>query len=70
MKSILRIGLEIVFAVLPIILMSELAIAEHSDLLPDEGDVRFARNIVDILTVTKSAGPKFFSEFYFYLGIF
>ena len=48
-------GLDILFAVLPIITMPEFTIAEHCDLLSDEGNVWFAWNCFDVFTVAETA---------------
>ena len=61
----LSVGLNVVFAVLPIVSVPKFAITEYSDLLANESNVGFTRNILDILAVTKAPGPEFFSEIHF-----
>lgn len=65
----LSAGFDVVLTVLPVIPVPELTVAEHGDLLPDECNVWFSRDVLDILAVTKAAGPEFFPEFHLYFGV-
>lgn len=47
--------LDIFFAVLPVVPVPEFAIAEHGDLLSDEGYVGFSWNGFDVFAVAKAA---------------
>lgn len=60
---------DIVFPVIPIIAVPELAVTEDGDLFSDECDVWFAWNGFDVFAIAKATRPKFLSEHDFYFGV-
>lgn len=54
--------LDVLFVVLPVVPVPELAVAEHGHLLPDEHDVGLSGDVLDVLPVTQASGPELFPE--------
>ena len=51
----ISMGLDIVFAMFPVIPVPELAVAEYGNFLSDKNNVRFTWNRFDVFTITKAA---------------
>ena len=50
-------GFYIIFTILPIVSVPELAVAEHCNLLSNKSNVGSAWNIFDIFTIMEATGP-------------
>ena len=54
----------------PVVTVPKFAVAKHRYFLPLKHDIRLPRNCFDILSVSESPSPEFFSKFNFNLGVF